>query len=95
MHPRAAAPGDRHTARAGVFSLNSADDGFWQARECTQKLRNLTAERSEENRRGKSSHVKSQRATRTKLLLELHVYESLNEMSSQVKSLSSWRARST
>ena len=92
MHPRATAPSDRHTARAGVFSRRRLLAG---PRMHTEAEEPYTAERSEENRRGKSSHVKSQRATRTKLLLELHVYESLNEMSSQVKSLSSWRARST
>lgn len=52
----------------------SADDGFWQARECTQKLRNSCrgAIGREENRRGKSSQVKSLWSTRTKL----HVNES-------------------
>ena len=52
MHPRAAAPGDRHTARAGVFSRRRLLAGPRM-----HKLRNLVAVRSEKT--AAASQVKS------------------------------------
>ena len=68
MHPRAAAPGDRHTARAGVFSRRRLLAG-----PPMHKLRNLArCDRRKPQRQVKSSQVKSLCATRNKLLLELY-----------------------
>lgn len=74
MHPRATAPSDRHTARAGVFSRRRLLAGPRMHTEAEELF--LVAVRAigrEENRRGKSSQVKSLWSTRTKL----HVNEKL------------------
>ena len=70
MHPRATAPSDRHTARAGVFSRRRLLAGprmHTEAEELLSRCVWVRAIGREENRRGKSSQVKSLWSTRTKL----------------------------